>query len=84
LPGIGKKTAERMVLRIKDKGGTWLRGKSANAADVFDGRLEGPVNEAVRSLKDFLGYTNSEILPAIKAIPNYDKLICRRIDQTMS
>jgi Holliday junction DNA helicase RuvA len=73
LPGIGKKTAERMVLELKDKVGTIAQGKSANAADVFDGRLEGPVGEAVEALKSF-GYTNSEIWTAIKAIPNYTSL----------
>lgn len=73
LPGIGKKTAERMVLELKDKVGTIAQGKSASAADVFDCRVEGPVGEAVEALKNF-GYTNSEIWTAIKAIPNYTSL----------
>ena len=48
LPGIGKKTAERMVLELKDKIGT----------------LE----------SEELGYSNSEILPVFRKIPDYGTL----------
>ncbi|MCH4157727.1 MAG: Holliday junction branch migration protein RuvA [Acidaminococcaceae bacterium] len=75
LPGIGKKTAERMVLELKDKVGG-LTGSETEGTDVAAafGAAEGsPVNEALEVLTS-LGYTNSEILPALQKIPGYEKL----------
>ena len=54
LPGIGKKTAERLLLELKDKVGPV-------AAE------SGAVAEAIEALAS-LGYSNSEIMPVIKKI----------------
>ena len=73
LPGIGKKTAERMLLELKDKVG----GLSAEADADFDESVaaggSGAVAEAMEALAS-LGYNNSEILPIIKQIPNTEAL----------
>ena len=62
LPVIGKKTAERLLLELKDKVGG-IGGGSDSAA----------VDEAIEALCA-LGYSNSEIMPALKQIPNYAEL----------
>ena len=75
LPGIGKKTAERMVLELKDKIGT-LEGEENDrkfAAAVSGQAGTEAVNEAMAALAA-LGYSNSEILPVLRKIPNYATL----------
>ena len=69
LPGIGKKTAERLLLELKDKVGGIGSGDSSAFISSDDGGSESAVGEAVAAL-NALGYSNSEILPALKKIPN--------------
>lgn len=68
LPGIGKKTAERMILELKDKIGLLseedsienpLSGGTVTASDAID--------EALQALLA-LGYNQNEILPILKKI----------------
>jgi Holliday junction DNA helicase RuvA len=53
--GIGKKTAERVVLELEDKAATWVHlGTSETAAaeaEVATAELEGPAAEAVLALQ---------------------------------
>jgi len=75
LPGIGKKTAERMVLELKDKIGT-LEGEENDrefAAAVSGRDGTEAVSEAMAALAA-LGYSNSEILPVLRKIPEYTTL----------
>ncbi|MDY6290450.1 MAG: Holliday junction branch migration protein RuvA [Succiniclasticum sp.] len=75
LPGIGKKTAERMVLELKDKVGT-LEGAENDrefAEAVRGDYASEAVNEAMAALAA-LGYSNSEILPVLRKIPDYTAL----------
>lgn len=69
LPGVGKKTAERMLLELKDKVG----GISSDSVDDFGETVQaggsGAVAEAIEALNS-LGYSNSEIMPVLKEIPN--------------
>ncbi len=73
LPGIGKKTAERMLLELKDKVGTFTdnRGQDITAAPTSGGTSS--VAEAIEAL-EALGYARSEILPTLKQIPDCSEL----------
>ena len=77
LPGIGKKTAERMLLELKDK----ISGGSDVIDAVFYLQSDVPQNavgEAIEALQA-LGYSNSEIVPALKTVPGYEAMPCEDI-----
>lgn len=78
LPGIGKKTAERMLLELKEKIGT-LTGTQEGFADST-GTLatDTPMGEAMAALTS-LGYANSEIVPVLQQIENKDKLTAEEL-----
>lgn len=69
LPGIGKKTAERMILELKDKIGMGEEGAAGAAGQpIADISLPGDtLQEAVQALIS-LGYNHAEITPVIKKI----------------
>ena len=72
LPGIGKKTAEHMVLELKEEIGT-LEGEENDGEFAVPVSGQGgteAVNEAMAALAA-LGYSNSEILPVLRKIPEY-------------
>jgi Holliday junction DNA helicase RuvA len=64
LPGIGKKTAERLLLELRDKLGAPADGEVPPAADVPVGTV---YEEALAALLS-LGYTTGEITPVLKNI----------------
>lgn len=69
-PGIGKKTAERVILDLKDKislEDTWIHSNmqaASNEGGALDHRAQ---NEAVEALTA-LGYSASDALHAVKSI----------------
>ena len=70
LPGIGKKSAERLILELKDKvafdGGEQELLTIENEADAGDDM----VAEAMAALQS-LGYTQAEIAPIIRKTAKY-------------
>jgi Holliday junction DNA helicase RuvA len=63
VPGIGKKTAERLLLELKDKLGAELTtGMAVNRA--------APVSSDVLNALLSLGYNEKEALYALKQLPN--------------
>lgn len=78
LPGIGKKTAERLLLELKDK----ISGGDDIIDTVFypqGGDVpQNAVGEAIEALQA-LGYTNSEIVPALKSVDGYEAMPCEEI-----
>lgn len=73
LPGIGKKTAERMLLELKDKVGSVIGEVGSDLGESVAAGGSGAVAEAMEALAS-LGYSNSEIMPVLKQIPELDKL----------
>ncbi len=60
VPGIGKKTAERLLLELK--------GKLADALPIAASSAAGVAHDALNALLA-LGYSDKEALPALKQLP---------------
>ncbi|MCC6272456.1 MAG: Holliday junction branch migration protein RuvA [Deltaproteobacteria bacterium] len=72
IPGIGKKTAERLIVELKDKVLTWL----AKGGEAATPALAAPISlseEAISALVN-LGYTRQEAQQALKSIPGAAEL----------
>lgn len=75
-PGIGGKTAERLILDLKDKvsyDDTMIHMEITGQNPVAQGAAEGPVKEAVEALVA-LGYGQTESLKAVKQVPDADNI----------
>lgn len=69
LPGVGKKTAERLILELKDKVSLNTSAEELTAEDIGGAVLAGSdvLSESLAALVS-LGYTESEIMPALKRV----------------
>lgn len=84
VPGIGKKTAERLILELKDKVSTIIG--DASVTSLGEMRLNDPIADAVAALSS-LGYKPSDAEKMIKkiALPdmNVDDLIKRALQNAL-
>lgn len=68
LPGIGKKSAERLILELRDKVGSTQGNPDALSDGDFSADVgTDTVSEAIAALQS-LGYTQAEILPVMKKV----------------
>jgi Holliday junction DNA helicase RuvA len=70
LPGVGKKTAERLIVELRDKLGddiAPLTGDASAAASVSSGHQASPVSDAVSALTA-LGYKAQEASRMVRAV----------------
>ena len=67
LPGIGKKTAERMLLELKNLVGPETGSAGERGSDIFQPVDNSPLGEAMDSLAS-LGYTQDEISYAMNRL----------------
>lgn len=67
IPGIGKKTAERLVLELKDKLGTAGKNTNEDAGIDFEPALVDQTQEVISALAA-LGYSQAEIMPVLRKI----------------
>lgn len=78
LPGIGKKTAERLLLEMKDK----IGAMDENGFDVSDASsprtLQSSLNEAIEALRA-LGYNNGEIYPVVEGLTDVEQMSTENI-----
>ena len=65
IPGIGKKTAERLLLELRDRLPKAVGGGSAVNASIIE---HAPADDILNALLA-LGYSEREALPALKSLP---------------
>lgn len=71
LPGIGKKTAERLIIEMRDRLGSVIEGSGAVSPSAAEPAVS-PVNEAISALVA-LGYKQAEAEKRVRAV-NQDGL----------
>lgn len=66
--GVGKKTAERLILELKDRIGGFERSDASQSAAVYANADEDARTEAISALAA-LGYTKAEAFGAVSKVP---------------
>ena len=72
-PGIGKKSAERIVLELRDKVKMVIEDDSYIAVDSGDAAKSDSVNIALEALVS-LGFSYGEAAKAVKQVDNYEEM----------
>ena len=72
IPGIGKKTAERLIVELKDKVLAWLARGDASSEGIS--MAPASISEEAISALMNLGYTRQEAQKALKSIPDAAEL----------
>ncbi|MBO5245508.1 MAG: Holliday junction branch migration protein RuvA [Selenomonadales bacterium] len=67
LPGIGKKTAERIIVELHDKLGQFAAADDEDTSEDITIESAGETDEVVQALVG-LGYTQAEVLPVIRRL----------------
>lgn len=67
LPGIGKKTAERLIVELKDKVGSEEDASEASATGITSPAIKSPVGDAVSALIA-LGYKPNDASKMVRSI----------------
>ena len=67
LPGIGKKTAERIIVELHDKLGHFSSNDEESETEEYTADSAGEVTEIVQALVG-LGYTQAEVLPVVRRL----------------
>lgn len=70
--GIGKKTASRIILELKEKIQKLYEPETVNTSEMFNSKEDG-VTETVDALVA-LGYSKSEVMQAVYQVEKYDEL----------
>ncbi len=66
-PGIGKKTAQKLILELKDKLKLAVQPSTVEAIKVSSNLAASQINDAVQALAA-LGYTQTEALKAVRSV----------------
>ena len=86
LPGIGKKTAERLIIELRDRLEAGQGGMSAATSDAFAAVAASPVEDAVSALVG-LGYKPPEASRMVRAIDttglSSEEIIRRALQRTV-
>ncbi len=69
LPGIGRKTAERLIIEMRDRLGEDLEGAALPGAPGAGGAGRGAMDEAITAL-EALGYKPAEAARMARAVPD--------------
>lgn len=72
LPGVGKKTAERLIIELRDKLEDWYQEDTISASDGTSAQVSGPTNSStIREAEDALialGYKPQDASKAINQV----------------
>jgi Holliday junction DNA helicase RuvA len=88
LPGLGKKTAERLIIEMQDRLKNWSYQQAANEMNADATVVNMQLNETRQPLQDAqqalisLGYKPQQASQVLAAIQGHDELSCEQLIRT--